>query len=165
MILDFLHKPILILGCGNILFGDDGFGPAVIDYLETHYRLPETVLAQDMGTSIQEFLFDLLISPIKPKRIFIVDAMYQPGRNPGDLFEIELEQFPEKKICGRPSHQFPSLSKLQELGGLTDISIRVLAVQSQELPESVLPGLSPVVQKAIPRACDWLMKEIGTGKS
>ncbi len=38
---DFCRKPILILGCGNTLFGDDGFGCAAVEYLETHYALPE----------------------------------------------------------------------------------------------------------------------------
>ena len=64
MIQDFLKKPILILGCGNILFGDDGFGPAVIKYLEAQASLPETVLAVDIGTGIKEFLFDLIIAPV-----------------------------------------------------------------------------------------------------
>jgi coenzyme F420 hydrogenase subunit delta len=165
MIRDFEKKSILILGCGNVLFGDDGFGPAVAAYLERHYSLPETVLVQDMGTSIQEFLFDLLIAPCKPKQIFIVDALNQPDREPGSLFEIEAGQFPQRKISGRPSHQFPALDQLQELRQLTGVSIRILAVQTLNLPESVCPGLSPVVEEAVPRACDWLMKEIGIVKN
>lgn len=27
-------KSVLVLGCGNILFGDDGFGPAVVEHLQ-----------------------------------------------------------------------------------------------------------------------------------
>ena len=71
MIQDILKNPILILGCGNTLFGDDGFGPAVIEHLEAHYPIPETVLVRDLGTGIRDFLFDLLISTIKPRRIYI----------------------------------------------------------------------------------------------
>jgi coenzyme F420 hydrogenase subunit delta len=160
---DILNKPIIILGCGNILFGDDGFGPKVIDYLETHYRLPETVSAQDMGTSIQEFLFDLVISPAKPKRIFIIDAISLPNRRAGELFEIEPDQFPEGKISGRPAHQFPSVGKLQALGALNEVEIRIMVVQTRELPEMVRPGLSSEVEEAIPRICDWLVREIGSG--
>ena len=164
MIEDILEKPIIILGCGNVLFGDDGFGPGVIEYLEAHNRLPETVWIQDMGTSIQEFLFDLLISPTKPKRIFIIDAISQSGRRAGELFEIDLAQLPEGKISSRPAHQFPSIGKLQELGTLTGVDIRILVVQIREIPETVRPGLSPEVKEAIPPACDWLIKEIGSGK-
>jgi coenzyme F420 hydrogenase subunit delta len=161
MIYDFVKKPIIILGCGNVLFGDDGFGPAVVEYLETHYALPETVLVQDMGTSIQEFLFDLTIAPHKPKLVFIIDALSQEGRTPGELFEIDLSQFPQHKISGRPIHQFPSVHQIQELVKLTGTQFRILVVQSQFLPENVSPGLSPTVQAAIPLACDWLAKEIG----
>jgi coenzyme F420 hydrogenase subunit delta len=161
MIYDFLKKPIIILGCGNILFGDDGFGPAVVEYLENHYSLPETVLLQDMGTSIQEFLFDLTIAPYKPKRVIIIDALSQEGRVPGELFEIDLSQFPQNKISSRPIHQFPSVNQIQELAGLTGTQFRILVVQSQFLPENVSPGLSQTVQAAVPLACDWLMKEIG----
>jgi coenzyme F420 hydrogenase subunit delta len=164
MIEHILKKPIIILGCGNVLFGDDGFGPAVIEYLEAHYRLPETVWIQDMGTSIQEFIFDLLISPSRPKRIFIIDALSQPGRGAGELFEIDLAQLPEGKISGRPAHQFPSIGKLQELMTLTGVDIRILVVQTREIPEMVRPGLSMEVKGAIPRACDWLVKEIGLEK-
>ncbi len=30
---DFCRKPTVVLGVGNILFGDDGFGCAVVDYV------------------------------------------------------------------------------------------------------------------------------------
>ena len=56
------EKSILIFGCGNILWGDDGFGPAVIAHLKEHYLLPDDVLALDVGTSIRDILFDLILS-------------------------------------------------------------------------------------------------------
>lgn len=163
MIQDLLQKRVLILGCGNILFGDDGFGPRVIEYLESHYRLPEAVLAKDMGTSIKDFLFDLLIAPAKPERLFILDAVDQPHRKPGELFEIDLTQSSEGKRSASPFHQFPSIDRLQELGGLTGVAIRILVVQAEQIPNSVCPGLSPAVKEAIPRACAWLSREIGAG--
>jgi hypothetical protein len=35
-------------------------------------------------------------------------------------------------------------------------------VQTPELSDRVHPGLSPEVREAIPRACDWLVKEVGS---
>jgi coenzyme F420 hydrogenase subunit delta len=162
MIQDIQKKAILILGCGNILFGDDGFGPEVIAHLEAHYPLPDAVLARDIGTGLRDFLFDLLIAPTKPKRIFLLDAICLPDRKAGELFEIDLTRFSEGKTGGGPFHQFPSIGQLQELEGLTGVDIRLLAVQTRELPDTVHPGLSPEVREAIPRACDWLIKEIGS---
>jgi len=40
---DFCRKPTLVLGIGNLLFGDDGFGCAVVEYVEKHYAVPESV--------------------------------------------------------------------------------------------------------------------------
>ncbi len=34
-------KRILILGVGNILLTDEGFGVRAVEYLKTHYRWPE----------------------------------------------------------------------------------------------------------------------------
>ena len=31
---EFCRKQVLILGCGNLLFGDDGFGCALAEYLK-----------------------------------------------------------------------------------------------------------------------------------
>jgi coenzyme F420 hydrogenase subunit delta len=165
MIQDILDNPVVILGCGNILFGDDGFGPKVIEYLEAHFSLPENVLAQDMGTGLRDFLFDLLLSPVKPKRIFILDTINQPRRKAGELFEVDLGQFLPGKSGGSSGHQFPSLHQLRELGALTGVELRILVVQAKEIPETIKPGLSPEVQEAVPKACHWLAAEIGTGIS
>ncbi len=58
MIRELFTKPILIFGCGNVLFGDDGFGPAAIEHLHQHHDLPETIMAEDVGTSIGGCLGD-----------------------------------------------------------------------------------------------------------
>ena len=43
-------KRILVAGIGNRLMGDDGFGPRVIDILES-MELPENVEVRDIGTA------------------------------------------------------------------------------------------------------------------
>ncbi|NCC77733.1 MAG: hydrogenase maturation protease, partial [Clostridia bacterium] len=70
---------VVFLGCGNILLGDDGFGPAVIERLQ-RAALPETVEAIDVGTSIREHLLDYLLDPrLRPRRLVVVDAAYREG--------------------------------------------------------------------------------------
>jgi coenzyme F420 hydrogenase subunit delta len=155
----FTH-PTLIFGCGNVLIGDDGFGPRVIDHLQRHYDLPEQVTALDVGTSIRDILFDLLLSPRKPRRIFIVDAVSQSGRAAGELFELPLQQIPHDKINDFSLHQFPSVNLLLELKEFGGVDVRVLAAQTRHIPETVQPGLSAEVQAAIPRACDWLLERL-----
>jgi hydrogenase maturation protease len=51
MISEMLNKRVLVLGVGNVLFGDDGFGPAVANALADQCVLPADVLVADVGTS------------------------------------------------------------------------------------------------------------------
>lgn len=160
MIEELFSKPILIFGCGNVLFGDDGFGPQVIDYLQHHHTLPEHVLALDAGTSIRNLLFDLLLTPEKPSHIFIIDAVSQPDRPPGELFELPLHEVPDCKTNDFSLHQFPSVNLLQELRDTAFVDVRVLAVQAKTIPPRVQPGLSAEVEAAVPEACRWLLQHI-----
>jgi coenzyme F420 hydrogenase subunit delta len=155
------EAPVLIFGCGNILMGDDGFGPEVIACLQTRHSLPSSVWVEDVGTSIRDILFDLLLAPQKPKMILIIDAAQQDGRPPGELFELPVDQIASKKVNDFSVHHFPSLNLLKELAELGDVEVRVLTVQVAHLPEEIQAGLSPAVAAAIPLACDWALSLIG----
>ena len=72
---DYCRKPTVVLGVGNILFGDDGFGCAVVDYVEAHYRVPESVCLLDAGTGVRSLLFTLCLSAERPQRLLILDAI------------------------------------------------------------------------------------------
>ncbi len=157
------EKDIIILGCGNSFFGDDGFGPAVIKHLKEHYQLPEAVLALDVGTSIRNLLFDLLLSEEKPKKLIIVDAVDYPGRRPGEVFALPVAGIPAEKTADFSLHQFPPVNMLQELQGQTAVEVVILVVQVAALPEEARPGLSPEVAAALDPACQRLLALIGGG--
>jgi coenzyme F420 hydrogenase subunit delta len=157
---DLFTKPILIFGCGNPLLGDDGFGPEVIDHLNRMGRLPRSAAAIDVGTSIGDILFDFLLSPRKPQNLFIIDAVCQPGRRPGDLFEVAIEDVPSNKSGDFSLHQFPSVNLLRELLESGSMRIHILVVQVSAIPQVLQPGLSQEVREAIPRACEWLLEAI-----
>jgi coenzyme F420 hydrogenase subunit delta len=160
MISKLFEKSVLIFGCGNILWGDDGFGPAVIQRLTEHHDLPDDVLALDVGTGIRDILFDLVLSDRKPKKIFIVDAVDYPDRQPGEVFEIPVEGIPEKKTSDFSLHQFPTVNMLQELKEHSSMDIKIIVTQIDSIPEEVRPGLSPAVTKAVDTACHILMTAI-----
>ena len=84
-------KQIMAFGCGNILLGDDGFGPAVVEHLEKNHPVPDNACVVNIGTSIREILFDLILTPTKPKKIIIIDAVdhSNQGRKPGEIFETD----------------------------------------------------------------------------
>jgi len=161
MIEELYSKPIIIFGCGNPLFGDDGFGPEVIAHLHENFHLPQAVEAVDVGTSIGDYLFDFLLAPTKPSHIFIVDAISQPQRRPGEIFQLDIESVPVNKAGDFSLHQFPSVNLLLEMRNLAGVDVRILAVQVKHIPDSVQPGLSEEVRAAIPRACMWLLRQVG----
>ena len=49
-------KNVLIGGIGNILLGDDGVGPYVVRFLESHYEFEERVQLVDLGTPSLDLL-------------------------------------------------------------------------------------------------------------
>jgi coenzyme F420 hydrogenase subunit delta len=157
---EIFTQPTLVFGCGNVLIGDDGFGPGVIEYLQQHFVLPEKVAVLDVGTSIRDILFDLLLFPQKPQRIFIVDAVSESGRPAGEIFELPLQQIPQCKTNDFSLHQFPSVNLLEELKERGGVEVRVLAVQTGHIPDTVQAGLSDDVQAAIPKACEWLLEQM-----
>lgn len=154
MILELMSSRMLILGCGNTLFGDDGFGPAVVETLEDTKNLPAGAYAMDVGTSLSDLLFDLALTPQKPDLLLILDAVDLPGHSPGDVFELALEEIPDNKQSDFSMHQFPSINLLQELRSQGGVEVRILAVQISQIPEQVRPGLSSEVQAALPLACN-----------
>ncbi len=149
----------VIFGCGNLIMGDDGFGPAVIEELNTKHILPETVTTVDAGTGVREYLFDYLLTEEgRPERVIILDAVDFPDRKPGDVFKIDASSIPPKKIHDFSLHQFPTVNLLVELEEHTGMSVDILAAQVEYIPDEIEPGLSPSMQKAIPTACEKILQ-------
>lgn len=154
----YCRKKILIAGCGNKLFGDDGFGPEVVEYLTEHYSIPENVCLMDVGTGIRKILFTLTLSDARPEVIVIIDAV-DKGRKPGEIFEISLDEVPEEKIDDFSIHQVPSSNLLKELQDLCSVKVRVMACQTKTIPEAMRAGLSEQVQKAVPLMAQKIAEE------
>ncbi|MHC4322613.1 MAG: hydrogenase maturation protease [Planctomycetota bacterium] len=154
---DCFEKQIVVFGCGNILLGDDGFGPAVIEYMENNYDIPDGVALVNAGTGIRKFLFDMVLSPSRPGRIIIIDAV-DKGKPPGEIFEVLLENIPREKCADLSFHQAPSSNLLRELRDFCDVDVVVLACQPAVIPEEVRQGLSEIMENKIPEFCDRLIK-------
>ncbi len=145
----YCQKEILIAGCGNMFFGDDGFGPEVIKYLKKKYTIPDNVCLMDAGTSIRKILFTISLGKPRPEVIVIIDAV-DKGKKPGEIFDITIEEIPEEKIDDFSIHQGPSSNLLKELQDFCSIKVIVKACQVKTIPETMLPGLSEPVKKAVP---------------
>jgi len=148
------------MGCGNFLFGDDGFGPAIAQYLRANYSIPENVFVEDVGTAAAKLLFTLLHTDPCPRRIIIVDAVEIKGKRPGLVFEIPLDSLPESKSGAYAIHQFPDTNLLKALRDDKGIIVEIVACQVENIPDEVEEGLSDVVEKAIPAASEIVFNKI-----
>jgi hydrogenase maturation protease len=91
----------LIIGCGNLLRGDDAVGPVLIQRMWRR-GLPAGVHCADGGTGGMDVAFQMRGVP----HVILVDAC-QSGSEPGAIFEVpgeEVEQLPP--VAGINLHAF-----------------------------------------------------------
>ena len=148
-----LAPAVVIFGCGNILLGDDGFGPAVIGLLN-RLGLPESVRAIDVGTGIREYLLDYLMLPsLRPRMLVVVDAGHEPGLPVGAVQICGVESMTAGKINDFSLHQFPTVNLLAELQKETNVAVKLVTAQSAPEAEELRLGLSPAMIAAVTDAC------------
>ena len=91
----------LIIGCGNLLRGDDATGPVLIQRMWAR-GLPDHVHCADGGTGGMDVAFQMR----GVRHVVLVDAC-QSDSKPGDIFEVpgkEVEQLPP--VDGLNLHAF-----------------------------------------------------------
>ncbi|NQU81462.1 MAG: hydrogenase maturation protease [Bacteroidetes bacterium] len=158
----YCNCKILVLGCGNILLGDDGFGPHVAEELRKNYNLPENVGVINAGTSVRNILFDIALCEKKPDKIIIVDAI-DAAKTPGEIFELSIDEIPEKKIDDFSMHQIPTSNLLRELKDLCKVDVIIIVCQIENIPEEVTASMSKKITDAIPEVCKRINEIIKNG--
>ena len=159
MTAEIYSKKILVFGCGNTLFGNDGFGPEVVRYCREHCECPESALILDAGTGIRDYMFDLLLMEEKPEHLFVIDAVTAAGKEEGEIFEMTVPEVPKEKLSDFSLHQSPSSSLLGELESL-GVNVRIFCVHTDTVPNEINPGLSEKVQKAVEKTARWVHREL-----
>ncbi len=164
----FSSNACIVFGCGNVLMGDDGFGPRVMETLQQDPGVSLKTAVPDVqwvdaGTAIYGFLFDILLSDTQPRMVIVVDAVDLPGKKPGEVFEIDMDLISPAKAVDFSPHQFPGMNLLKEIRDETSIQTHVLAVQISEMPAEIRPGLSGPVERAIQEMCALIKSRIMEG--
>lgn len=155
-----IYKEVVVLGCGNILFGDDGFGTHVAEHLERECLIPSHVLVINAGTGVREILFDLVISDQRPKKVIVIDAV-DKNRNPGDIFRIDVGEVPAHKVDDFSLHHLPTTNLLKELNDLCNVEVIIIVGQVESVPDMVRPGLSDVLAKSVALAAQEVLRACG----
>lgn len=74
-------KTILIGGMGNVLLGDDGFGPYVIHLLESRYEFGESVELADLGTPALDLTHRIAGRDV----VVLIDCIASTEHEPGTV--------------------------------------------------------------------------------
>ena len=92
--------PVLIIGCGNLLRGDDGVGPVLVRRL-FELGLPPGVRLADGGTAGMDVAFAMEGA----EEVIIVDAC-KSGGVAGEIFELPGEEIETPPLEGINLHAF-----------------------------------------------------------
>ena len=116
-----------ILGVGNVILRDEGFGVRVAEYLAAHYDFPEDVQVVDGGT----LGIELTQFVTGTRRLLVIDSINGHAA-PGTVFRFEddavMEHFQDKISA----HEV----------GIQDV-LALLAVTGKKIPEVVVIGAQP----------------------
>lgn len=156
----FCTARVLVLGVGNMMFSDDGFGPAVIEYLQDRYQIPEDIYVMDTGTGVRKVLFTLALGETHPQEVVIVDAV-DWGQTVGQVIEITADQLPASKIDDFSLHQVPTSNLLHDLQNICAVKVSVIACDVGEIPQEIGPGLTPKIQLAVAAAAQQIASKFG----
>lgn len=116
----------MIMGVGNILFSDEGFGIRVVEALEARYDFPDNVSVIDGGV----LGINLLGIMAEADRLIVVDVIRNKG-NPGDLYRLEGETITQRIRAKNSLHQIDFLESL------------TLCQALDKVPQTVIIGVEP----------------------
>jgi len=148
-------KRILILGVGNILLTDEGFGVRAVEYLETHYRWPEQVRLMDGGTQGLMLMPELLECDF----LVVLDVVLGPEA-PGTVYLLEGEDLRKSLSFCDSMHQTDLLDTLItcHLAGHRPEAV-VIGLQPFDY-KTMRVGLSPQAQDLLPEFCRKAVEEM-----
>lgn len=149
---------ILVLGLGNSIMTDDGFGVKVVNTLSSRYHFQGKIRLIDGGT----LGLDLLPHLEDVESLLIIDALDMRD-NPGQLFRIEGEDVPRAFASKLSVHQMglQDLLAVAELQGHVPTKLVVWGVQPEciemgtDLTSTVESAVEPVVQKVLNELQAW----------
>jgi len=145
----------LVLGCGNVLLGDDAAGGWVIEQLRRTYAFPTEVSLIEAGT----LGLDLLAELDGVERLLVVDAV-AAGRAPGSLVRLQGDEVPAVLELKTSPHQV-GLADLLAGAKLLDRWPTQVVLYGVE-PARLDPGVrfSPEVESTLPSLQAAVLEEL-----
>jgi hydrogenase maturation protease len=148
---------LLVLGIGNILWADEGFGVRCVEALDAAYQFGDDVTVLDGGTQ------GLYLLPFleEARRLIVFDAV-DYGKQPGDMVIAKDEEVPRFMGIKKMSlHQtgFQEVIACASLADRLPESMILIGVQPEQL-EDFGGSLRDIVKAQIPRALEVALEQI-----
>ncbi len=155
-----LHKSVLILGVGNILWADEGFGVRCVEQIAASYNFPANVTLMDGGTQG----INLMGSLSSHSHILLFDAV-DFGEKPTTLIEVKDKEIPIFFSKNKVSlHQMgvseilaalTLLDQLPKAMTLIGIQPKWLEDYGGSLTDEVKAQIPMAIQKGLQQLTDW----------
>ncbi len=150
----------LVLGIGNVLWADEGFGVRAVETFYRHHACPDDVLVMDGGT---QGLY--LVPHVQAADNLLVFDAVDYGRRPGDMIVVRGEEVPRftgaRKMSLHQTGFQDVLSAANLLGGgpdrLTLIGVQAadLATWGGPLTNSVRDRIGMAIETALCELDHW----------
>lgn len=141
---------------GNVLLGDDGFGPFVVELLHRRYVFPPEVELLDLGTpglGLISYLYG-------HDAVVIVDAVAGAG-SPGAVRVYDGAELERLPIAPRVSPHDPAVAEalaIARLAGTDPLDVCLVGAVPASL--ELGPGLTPPVRAAADAAAEIVRRRI-----
>ena len=138
-------KEITILGIGNTILSDEGFGVKVVEHLKKNYDFPENVALIDGGTlgvELQHFI-------VGTKKLLIIDSI-DGGVEAGKIFHLRGDEILKHFTQKISAHEI-GIQDILTMLEITDKKIPVVELIGAQ-PYSLDAGteLTPEMKKLVP---------------
>jgi len=139
---------ILILGIGNILFGDEGIGPHLANLIEEKYDFnskEHSVEIIDGGTLAQRLI------PIITDydRVLIIDCVNVDDGEVGDVYSFDFDKVPDYITWNGSAHEVEMLQTLQMIEMMGDLPpVKIVGVIPYVIGENSTFTMTDQVVKA-----------------
>jgi len=148
----------LVLGLGNTIMTDDGFGVKVVTTLSSRYHFQGPVKLLDGGT----LGLDLLPHLEEIESLLIIDALDMRAE-PGKIFRLQGDEVPRAFASKLSVHQMglQDLLAVAELQGHVPRNLVVWGVQPEsiemgtELTATVVAAVDAVVASVLEELQEW----------
>ena len=184
------NSDIIVIGCGNILFKDDGFGPVLINILQKYFNdtndyydpVVTSYVEDDFDKDILEEIKEKFEGITLPESVQFIDGGTAAPTNFFPLYTeydwkklivldvVEFDAEPgtvdsfDPNVMQKGKYDNPHGMTVED--PLKEISqkceVVIVGCKPAEIPvPDVDMGLTEPVEKAIPEAIDIILKEIG----